>query len=273
LDAAIHAEDLCAPWLARFGFGQPAARAVAFHCVAVDLFGSDILGYYTRFAGPLAGLLPLTPRTESLHFGSLFSTRAVAAQWDALERLTAAALARGDAHWRLAALGASLHAVHDFYAHSNWGRLDWPAVGLTAPTWREVPGRVLARLEVHTATGHGIVPPPGRFRHEELHADHPGRPGFAVTFAAADRATGQWLAGCRAWAGAGWTTMLTAAPPGIETDYAVLSDLARATGHWRGAGPVQPAGLAIGGLRLLARLGGEAAYQWIGRGVGRALGG
>lgn len=271
MDAAIHAEDLCAPWLARHGFGESAARAVAFHCVATDLFASDILGFYTRYLGPWASKLPLTPGAERLHFGSLFSTAAVAAQWERLERAVFAALAEGDAAWRLAVLGASLHAVHDFYAHSNWGRLDWPADGLDAPTWHGVPRALLARLDIHSATGHGVVPPPGRCTHEELNADHPGRPGFEIAFLAADKATGEWLARGRAWAGEAWAAMLRHQAPGIEVDYTLVRELAQATGHWRGAGPLQPARLAAGALRFVPRLGGEAARQWLVRGVGRRL--
>jgi hypothetical protein len=271
VDAAIHAKDLCAPWLARCAYGRPAARAVAFHCVATDLFASDILGYYTRYLGPLASVLPLTPRAELLHFGSLFTTAAVAAQWASLERATAAAVAEGSAAWRLAVLGASLHAVHDFYAHSNWGRVEWQAHGLDAPIWHDMPRALLARLDVHTATGHGIVPPPGRFTHTALNADHPGRPGFEVAFAAADKATGAWLARCRAWAGDGWAAMLAHPAPGIEVDYDRLRELAEAAGHWRGSAPVQPARLLAGALRFVPRLGGEAARQWLVRGVGRRL--
>jgi hypothetical protein len=275
LDAGIHAEALCLPWLTRLGFGSTAARLVAAHCVAVDLLGSDILGYYTRWAGPLACCLPWTPRSERLHFGSLFTTAAVSVQWAELEQRTALALGEGDAAWRLAVVGASLHAVHDFYAHSNWPRLDWAAHGLVAPTWHDVPADLRAGLDLHTATGHGIVPPPGRFRHDELHSDHPGRPGHAVACAAAERATGQWLERCAAWAGVGWGAMQAYAeqPAAVALDYRLLADLARASGHWQGAGPLRSWWLLRTGLRALARGRGPVARPWLRGDLGRRLGG
>jgi len=270
LDAAVHAESLCLPALRRAGFREPAARTAAFHCLAVDLFGSDMIGHYQPRLGALGRCLPVDARSEALHFGSLFDTAAVVDAWRFLERRAAMVLADGDAEWRLAALGAILHAVHDFYSHSNWPLLDWTRLGYVTPTWDDLPSALRAGLDLHTAAGHGVRPPAGRFAHHQLNADHPGRPGHATALRCAARATEQWLAKARGWCGAAWPLMQRYGPA-PERELAAVSRLARAVGHWSGPAVPRP-DLAVAGLVGIAlSLRGSAAGQWTRRRLGRAL--
>lgn len=273
MDAGLHAEDLCGPWLARHGFSRTAAHFVALNAIAVDLFGSDIAGYYTRWAGPLATRLPWSPRSERLHFGSHRSAAELTDAWTDLENRLAGLLREPSVPLRLAALGASLHAVHDFYAHSTWARVDWTQHGFTAPTWHDVPAAVRATLDLYCSTAHGHTPLPGRPTHEQMNFDNASRPGFAVAFPAAYRATGQWLGRCAAWAGDGWEAMrrFDEQSAGIALDYRLVAELARYTGHWHGAGPVRWAPLLATGVRALTRGRGLVGRMWLEEQVGRRL--
>lgn len=82
----------------------------------------------------------------------------------------------------LITLGAALHAVQDFYSHSNWIHTDFdqtdvkmvalPSEGVRAPTWfefrdkHENPDQWSFRIES------GIYPPPPKVRNTHTHMNH-----------------------------------------------------------------------------------------------------
>lgn len=271
MDAAVHAERLTLPALRAAGFSPSAARTAAFSCLAVDLFASDMIGHYVPLLGRLGHRLPIARRVELLHFGSLFDTAAVAAEFGRLERCASQALAAGEPEWRLAVLGATLHAVTDFYSHSNWHRLDWRAWGCQPPTWDDLTSEQRAALDLHTAAGHGVRPPPGRCGHAEMNADHAGRPGHAVALAAARRATGQWLVKARAWCGReAWRAMQWHRGQ-ADAAYRAVALLATAVGHWDGPSPLRPDLAGLGLLHLAAAWRSAPVRQWTERRLGLVL--
>jgi hypothetical protein len=136
-----------------------------------------------------------------LHFDALTSTAQVEQQWSALESNTKAALVKWAADpsvksgYRpvvlITILGASLHAVQDFYSHSNWLKRV-ASTGAAAPIWFEVSAADRAKLDVKT----GWYPDgstPGLLYHRDENKDSTGRPLQAEAFAAATRASSDWV--------------------------------------------------------------------------------
>ncbi|MCZ7580617.1 MAG: hypothetical protein M5U21_07335 [Fimbriimonadaceae bacterium] len=117
------------------GFSVDARDSVIVYNWLTDYFSNS----------PTAGL---KPHLGKLHFDNLFSTQEVANYWGRLVQNTAAACKAygkaGDILSLLAIMGMSLHAVQDFYTHSNW--IDYypqcPDGGLHTVTWFDDPDRM-----------------------------------------------------------------------------------------------------------------------------------
>jgi hypothetical protein len=136
-----------------------------------------------------------------LHFDALTSAAQVEQQWSTLESNTRAALVKWAADpsvksgYRpvvlITILGASLHAVQDFYSHSNWLKRV-SSTASPAPIWFEVPAADRAKLDVKT----GWYPDgntPGLLYHRDENKDSTGRLLQAEAFAAASRASSDWV--------------------------------------------------------------------------------
>lgn len=119
------------------GFSADAAWAVAMPAVAVDLYLNHpfwvLCGGWPRVVGAWLGRVPL----RAVHFDDLGSAAEVEQAW---QRITGGTLAgldwcrrTGDVDSARHLLGLGLHAVQDFYSHSNW--IDDPARRDT--TWLE----------------------------------------------------------------------------------------------------------------------------------------
>jgi hypothetical protein len=139
-DAWWHAEATRKAMVAN-GFSGDARLVAQFANYLVDFHSATghyldgFEGLYRRLPGGRPKNAPTTLRLDTadmkrLHFDSLFSTFEITRQWVVLESNTKAALRKYAADpsvkpgFRLIVLlsivGASLHVVEDFYAHSNW---------------------------------------------------------------------------------------------------------------------------------------------------------
>ncbi|HEY7289740.1 MAG TPA: hypothetical protein VH583_07880 [Vicinamibacterales bacterium] len=146
-----------------------------------------------------------------MHFDALTTPEQVEHQWKTLESNTVGALNKWAADPSVKAayrpvvlmtvLGASLHAVQDFYSHSNWlkriaankaaGNLQ-AGEGGTAPIWFDVAETDRKTLGVKT----GWYPDgntPNVLYHREENKDSTGRPLNAEAFDAATRASVDWV--------------------------------------------------------------------------------
>jgi hypothetical protein len=190
-----------------------------------------------------------------LHFDALTTEAQVEQQWRTLEANTTAALIKWAAEpsvkpgYRpvvlMTVLGASLHAVQDFYSHSNWLRRVTP--GGPAPIWFEMPETDRAKLEIKT----GWYPDgnkSGVLYHHEENKDATGRPLNAQAVDAATRASVDWVrrmidatpqvpwAMLKAW---------RAQPTNLNgtwlrnADATFVTTTSTMAGHWDGATPVK----------------------------------
>lgn len=130
-----------------------AAYALSWHVDYLDSYlynplwwaagGSDRFRHALRLREPLA----------KLHFDELTSTKQITLMWDRYLGGTVAGLlwaaSRDDVHAARNVVGAGLHALQDFYSHTNW--VDDPA-RRPAPDWSQEPK---TRLESRTWFGFG----------------------------------------------------------------------------------------------------------------------
>lgn len=139
---------------------------------------------------------------DYLHFDALWNLEQVTHNWDQLEKNTLVALKKYSSDTampesfrkiaELTVLAASLHAVQDFYSHSNWVN-HWTKVGVVTPLWFDVTPEDRARLDIHS----GAFPDgssKGHANHGELNKDNSARPLNAEAVDAATRASIDWLA-------------------------------------------------------------------------------
>src|SRR5262249_2923652 len=106
-----HHADLTREVLKEQGFSQGASDAVVVENWLVDYFVND----------PVS---PLQKDCDVLHFDNAQSTTAIRNYWGRLtvnsRKAVEDAAREKDALKLLTLLGVSLHAVQDFYTHSNW---------------------------------------------------------------------------------------------------------------------------------------------------------
>lgn len=181
-------ERMTAQLLRSTGLPGPAQRVV--------LWGNWSVDYY----GILAARFPPVARwtlNHPFHFGGLADAAAVAAQWDWLDAYARRELGQSQTGGRaLYQMGKILHAVQDFYAHSNWVDLAL-AAGYSAdsvPTWDERSDQPLRDLFTFMpASMPGYLPARD---HRLIHKDAPDCPAGPVVFQAvvhvAQRATTDW---------------------------------------------------------------------------------
>ena len=165
----------------------------------------------------------------------------------------------------LSTIGMGLHALQDFYSHSNWieergvpgaDGTDWSKLpfGLT-PTWFDVPkddARQAQRLHRRVDRARGAAA--RRLEHRRQHGrwrtgvnkDWPGRPGYANAYTTSYFATRQWVQAIHAALGdeALWQRVIRYANRGggeLDHDLKGALDIGMMTGHWQGQGePCDP---------------------------------
>jgi hypothetical protein len=140
---------------------------------------------------------------DYLHFDALATRAEVEKQWEQLEKNTRAALRKyaSDASVKpgfrlivlLNILGSSLHAVQDFYSHSNWVELHQKRGAAEIPVWFDVPAAERAKLttlRTGTYPDHTPVKPTD---HGAMNHDCSQRPNHALSYDAARRASIDWV--------------------------------------------------------------------------------
>jgi hypothetical protein len=145
-----HHEEISAEAAREAGFAPEAAAQVAWHADYVDSYLYNPLwwaqGGLKRFKVALA----TAPELTRVHFDDLFTTAQVRDQWDRYTTGTLAGLLwareQDDPSAARHVLGVSLHAIQDFYSHSNW--VDAP--DRRNRTWFEVPAAERARMTLYT---------------------------------------------------------------------------------------------------------------------------
>ena len=203
-----------------------------------------------------------------LHFDALTSHSQVEYQWETLESNTSSALLK----WAKApavkpgyrpvvlmtVLCGSLHAVQDFYSHSNWLKRvasggvprTTPANNASAmgtPIWFDVSKADRERINVRT----GWYPDgnrPGELYHREENKDTTGRPLNAAAFDAATRASVDWVKRIAdATPDVPWAELKAwrALPPNLNgtwlknADATFITTTSTIAGHWDGETPAK----------------------------------
>ncbi|HUR65199.1 MAG TPA: hypothetical protein VMZ03_02510 [Chitinophagaceae bacterium] len=138
---------------------------------------------------------------DFLHFDAVFSIADLEKNWTGIFENTKNALKKYSAPgmtepgFRLIVLyniiGASLHAIQDFYSHSNWVNLYMQQGGATIPIWFDVPAEERKKLNLYT----GIYAKPynGHVPHETLNKDCSTRQYNKEAVEAAERASVDWV--------------------------------------------------------------------------------
>ncbi len=164
----------------------------------------------------------------------------------------------------LSTIGMGLHALQDFYSHSNWiedrsapgtDGTDWSQLpfGLT-PTWFDVPKEERDKLNVYIgeSTGHEQRPhgawntDGNKTMATGVNKDWPGRAGYANAYTTSYFATRQWVQAIHAALGdeALWQRVIRYANRGggeLDHDLKGALSIGMMTGHWQGQGePCDP---------------------------------
>jgi hypothetical protein len=257
------------------GFSADARLLCQFENYLTDYFSAkDFEDVYAHLPGemPKGGATGLRDMDMTdlarLHFDALSTQAQVEHQWKTLEANTTAALIKWAAEpsvkpgYRpvvlMTVLGASLHAVQDFYSHSNWLRRVAPDGGVRlasaaapssgpAPIWFDVTESDRAKLAIKT----GWYPDgnkPGVLYHREENKDATGRPLNAMAVDAATRASVDWVRRMiDATPQVPWATLKTwkAQPTNLNgtwlrnADATFITTTSAMAGHWDGATPVK----------------------------------
>lgn len=282
-DTGPHA-DMTRDAMTAEGFGRAGADVAMVDNWLVDYYTNPDDNPYSGHANALVGLVRLGLARESwpdyqveaarrLHFDAerrqipmadLSSTAGVEQEWQRLMFITRKWLrsyAQKDDPLRvLAILGASLHAVQDFYTHSNWVEnrstsrgYGGPAIATLGlgdtPTWFDVPPEVrrtlVGDLEVYTGVK-GIPRGHGHWRSNDnrsltggLNKDWPGRPKFQEAYVSAYFASRQWIRAARTWLGNEplWRRAMTLPYTAeLRHDVTGAQEISEHSGHWQGGG-------------------------------------
>jgi hypothetical protein len=104
--------------------GDRAAEAIAWHADYVDSYLYNPLWWAPGGIGRFKVALATAPELEKVHFDDLFDANKVRYMWRRYVSGTMAGLKWARDHDDVAAaqniVGVSLHALQDFYSHSNW---------------------------------------------------------------------------------------------------------------------------------------------------------
>lgn len=230
--------------------------------------GIDIMSTWVDEVSKIASL-PAAEFLDKMHFDNLFDFNAIQQQWNWLEDLFKKTIR--DFLWNppydrdkaLIMIGELLHAVEDFYSHSNWVEY-WKSRnlgGLPIPTWEEAKNAASGpyadgwrNLNDSKAPNYDptklqtgawpddkpIDETKGQKHHKDMNHDNSDRPNFSDAFNLSERASSQMLDKIRAWVGLGsWNFLQQYDIP--DGPYEWFLDkkidtwilLAKAAGKWR----------------------------------------
>lgn len=132
------------------GFSAPAIESLKWHADYIDSYAYNPLWWAQGGLSRLKVSLATYDELAKLHFDDLFSTLQVEANWKRILAGTLIGLLwakeQDDVSAAHNVLGVSLHAIQDFYAHSNW--VDAPE--RRNRTWFEVPPEERRRMSLWT---------------------------------------------------------------------------------------------------------------------------
>ncbi|MFN8173288.1 MAG: hypothetical protein U0R65_15670 [Candidatus Nanopelagicales bacterium] len=210
-----------------------------------------------------------------MHFDSsiwdVYDVHQAQKEWDRLQRATTQAIrsikSSGGPNREaqlLVVIGLTLHALQDFYSHSNWieetgvtgaDGTDWSKLTMgRTPTWFDVPQPTRDGLNVyigestgHKARPHGAWNTEGNTKmFKGVNKDWPGRPGYDGAYMTAYFATRQWVQALRGVVAddALWTAIQRYANrkgTALDHDLKYATKIGVMTGHWSGQGePCDP---------------------------------
>ena len=145
---------------------------------------------------------------NKLHFDNLFNTQQVRNQWGHFTINTKKAVQQAtrskDPVKLLAIMGISLHAVQDFYTHSNWVETH-PATpsSYRTETWFSSPVTATSNIYTGLASSYKGTPPVGHPKHggydSGLNKDEYGRPGWDQAYVFAYAGSREWINAMRTW--------------------------------------------------------------------------
>jgi PLAT/LH2 domain-containing protein/CARDB protein len=283
-DTGPHA-DMTRDALTAEGFSPAAASIGAVNNWFVDYYTNPDKNPYSGHANALIGVTRLGLARESwpnfwveaarrLHFdferrtlamADLSKTEGIEREWQRLMWTTRYrqlhfAAQKNDPLQVLAIVGMTLHAVQDFYSHSNWVEDPGPENGRggpgiaslgygSTPTWFDVPPEVRRTLvdnrEVYTGV-RGIPRGHGHWRsddskslHAGLNKDWTGRPKYQEAYVTAYFASRQWVRAMRTWLGNEplWRrAMAMRHTPALAHDVTGATEISQFSGHWDGGG-------------------------------------
>lgn len=282
-DTGPHA-DLTRDALMAEGFSPSAADVGMVENWFVDYYTNPDKNPYSGHASWTIGLTRLGLPRESwpdywveaarrLHFDAerrtlpmpnLSRTAGVEQEWQRLMFITRkwaqSVGRREDPYLLMAVVGMSLHAVQDFYTHSNWvedpaGKYGLGGPGVASlgygdhPTWFDIPPQVRATLTEDKAVYTGVVGVPRQHSHwredlnrnldHGLNKDWPGRPKYEESYVTAYFASRQWIRAVRTWLGNEplWQrAMALPATSALRHDVEGATEISRFSGHWQGGG-------------------------------------
>lgn len=132
------------------GFSEQATQSLKWHADYIDSYAYNPLWWADGGLARLKVSLATYDHLAKLHFDDLFSTMQVEANWRRILAGTILGLLWAKEQDDVSAahniLGVSLHAIQDFYAHSNW--VDVP--DRRNRTWFEVPPEERRRMSLWT---------------------------------------------------------------------------------------------------------------------------
>lgn len=210
-----HHSDVTRSALVREGFNGTATNVVILQNWIADYYGN-----FPIFLGSLPDpeIAVFKKELEKLHFDNLFNSQEVRSYWWRLVANTRFAVQREarknkpDPTALLTILGTSIHAVQDFYSHSNWVEIFGANSGpFERKTWFDVEKTGEIPPNLHTGWYKNEMfntQPTGSQSHEELNKDHykrctPEDPSvrcnWAQAYVFAYAASRQWARSVREW--------------------------------------------------------------------------
>jgi hypothetical protein len=244
-----HHSDLTREALQPEGFGDAPIKVVQLQNWLVDYFSSS----------PTSRV---EDETNMLHFDNLFTPEQARNCFGRFrvntKTLVQQAAKDQDPVKLLTVMGMTLHAVQDFYTHSNWVELHPRAAGAPYRTETWFGGPLPAGMNVFTAhashykgpTPPAYVQPHGGYTSGMNHDEY-GRPRWDEAYVFAYVACREWVSAIRGWVNEArpgyWNTLKAYAPNAINTlalerdHWAAyrISEWAKTgdeDGHWKGRG-------------------------------------
>jgi hypothetical protein len=190
-----HHHDLTASAMRTFGFKARSIKVAQLENWLVDYYSSQ----------PLAGL---ETDLKKLHFDNLEDSARVRIYWQRLKVNSKAAFekaaADGDSMRVVALLGMSLHAVQDFYAHSDWvEQHSIPSSGYQTDTYFDHAALAAGALRTGHYPNHlplqGTDHGDGQSGTAGMNHDAYTRPRWDRAYVFAFCASRQWIEAARSW--------------------------------------------------------------------------